>query len=244
MIRSLLALLVFVAIGFACAPKPNLYTSDEVMQEFDPVYLEYENLTARGRIVIEEPSGKTTKGTINIRAKKDSILWFSITPGLGLEAFRGTITKERVMIKDRLNGQDINLTFQEIEDLYDLSLNLDLMQNIIFANIPHEFSYRDRLIRVGQYFELTQARDGFRYHSRVNTSHGKVSELTTTSMKEKGSLLANYHVFEDLGNQPFPNQMLLRLSYNTPDGQQASIINLEMIRTELVNTSLSFPFRF
>jgi hypothetical protein len=244
MIRSLLALLVFVAIGFACAPKPNLYTSDEVMQEFDPVYLDFDNLTARGRIVIEEPSGKTTKGVINIRAKKDSILWFSITPGLGLEAFRGAITKERVMIKDRLNGQDINFTFQEIEDLYDLSLNLDLMQNIIFANIPHEFSYRDRLIRIGQYFELTQAREGFRYHSRVSTTHGKVAELTTTSMKEKGSLLANYHVFEDLGNQPFPNQMLLRLSFNTPDGPQASIINLEMTRTELVDTPLSFPFRF
>ncbi|EOZ96733.1 hypothetical protein A33Q_2043 [Indibacter alkaliphilus LW1] len=244
MIRSFLAMWVLLIVGIGCAPKPNLYTSDEVMQEFNPVYLEFDNLTARGRIVIEEPSGKTTRGTINIRAKKDSILWFSITPGLGLEAFRGTITKDRVMIKDRLNGQDINLTFQEVETIYDLSLSLDLLQNIIFANIPHEFSYRDRLIRVGQYFELTQAREGFRYHSRVSTQHGKVAELTSTSMKEKGSLMANYHVFEDLENQPFPNQMLLRLSFNTPDGPQASIVNLEMSRTELVSSPLSFPFRF
>lgn len=244
MIRPLFALVLVVALGFACAPKPNLYTSDEIMQEFEPVYFDFENFTARGRIVIEEPSGKTTRGTINIRAKKDSIFWFSITPGLGLEAFRGAVTKDRVMIKDRLNGEDINMTFKEIETMYDLSLNLDLIQNIVFANIPHEFSYRDRLIRVGQHFELTQARDGFRFHSRVNTGHGKVAELTSTSMKEKGSLLANYHVFEDLDNQPFPNQMLLRLSFNTPDGPQASIINLEMIRTEIVDTPLSFPFRF
>lgn len=245
MIRIFLGVLLsfsFLLIG--CVKKPNLYTSDEVMQEFEPVYLDFDYLAVRGRIVIEEANGKTTRGTINFRAKKDSIIWFSVTPGLGLEAFRGAITKDKVRIKDRLNGGDINMSFKEIEDRYELNLSLDLLQNMIYANIPHEFSYRDRLIRIGQYFELTQTRDDVRYHSRVGTRHGKVEELNSTSMSGKGTLLANYPTFEDVGNQPFPNKMLLKVSYNSPEGQQVAIINLEMTRIEIIDSPLTFPFQF
>ncbi|EKB48790.1 DUF4292 domain-containing protein [Cecembia lonarensis] len=238
------ALLIFAFVLGGCAKRPNLYTSDEIMQEFDPAYLDFGYLSARGRVVIEEANGKITRGTINLRAKKDSIIWFSITPGLGLEAFRGVITKEKIRVKDRLNGEDINMSFVEIEDRFDLRLSLELLQNVIYANVPHEFSYRDRLIRVGQYFELTQARDGIRYHSRVSTLHGKVQELSSTSMSDRGGLLANYPVFEDLEGQPFPNKMLLKLSYNSPEGVQAAIVNLEMIKVEFSPTSLNFPFQF
>ncbi|RZS96149.1 DUF4292 domain-containing protein [Cecembia calidifontis] len=242
--RFLVLGLVFLALVTGCAKKPNLYTSDEIMQEFEPVYLDFDYLSARGRIVIEEASGKTTRGTINFRAKKDSIIWFSVTPGLGLEAFRGAITKDKLRIKDRLNGEDINMSFVEVEDRFDLKLSLDLLQNIIYANPPHEFSYRDRLIRVGQYFELTQVRDGVRYHSRVSTRFGKVQELSSASMSDKGSLLASYPTFEDVEGQPFPNKMLLRLSYNTAEGIQTALINLELTKIEFSRTSLTFPFQF
>ena len=236
------ALLIFAFILGGCAKRPNLYTSDEIMEEFEPTYFNFEYLSARGRIVIEEANGKTTRGTINFRAKKDSIIWFSVTPGLGLEAFRGIVTQEKVRLKDRLNGEDINMSFTEIQDRFDLKLSLDLLQNIIYANVPHEFSYRDRLVRVGQYFELNQTRDAIRYHSRVSTRHGKVNELISNSLSEKGGLMASYPVFEDVDGQPFPNKMLLKLTFNSPEGSQTAVINLEMSRVEISPTSLTFPF--
>lgn len=245
MIKKFFGAMIVIAFVFGgCAKRPNLYTSDEVMQEFDPSYLDFNYLSARGRIVIEEANGKTTRGTINFRAKKDSIIWFSVTPGLGLEAFRGVITRDKVRLKDRLNGEDINMSFTEITDRYDLKLSLELLQNLMYANVPNEFSYRDRLIRVGQYFELTQARDGIRYHSRVSTRHGKVEELTSTSMLDKGGLLANYPVFEDVEGQPFPNKMLLKLTYNSPEGIQVAIVNLEMTKVEFSPYPINFPFQF
>ncbi|MDO9551352.1 MAG: DUF4292 domain-containing protein, partial [Rhodonellum sp.] len=67
-------LLIFSLFISGCAKKPILYSSDEIMEEFIPNYFEYKYLSARARIVIEESSGKTTRGTLNIRAKKDSVL--------------------------------------------------------------------------------------------------------------------------------------------------------------------------
>jgi hypothetical protein len=242
--KSFSALFILLFIFSGCSRKPILYTSDEVMEEFYPTYLDFDYLSARGRIVIEEANGKTTRGTINIRAKKDSIFWFSVTPGLGLEAFRGVVTRDHLRVKDRLNGEDINMSFGEIQDRYDLKLTLELVQNLIYANIPHQYSYRDRLMRVGRYFELSQSRDGIRYHSRVATTHGKVEELTSTTEKEKGGLTASYPTFEDVEGQPFPNKMLLRFSYDSPDGVQVAIVNLEMTRIEFPQSSLNFPFQF
>jgi hypothetical protein len=186
------------------------------MEEFRSFRFEFEYISAKGRIVLEESNGKVTKGTINLRAKKDSVVWFSITPGLGVEAIRGMVTEEKMRIKDRINGEDINISFVEMIDRYGLKLDLPLMQNLLFANVPQEFSYRDRLIRAGKYFELTQIRDGVRYHSRVSTSHGKVVELTSNTLDDMGAFMASYPTFEDVNGQPFPSKMLIKLSFNSP----------------------------
>jgi hypothetical protein len=154
------------------------------------------------------------------------------------------VTEERMHIKDRINGEDINISFVEMLDRYGLKLDLPLMQNLLFANVPQEFSYRDRLLRAGKYFELTQTRDGVRYHSRVSTSHGKVVELTSNTLDDLGALMASYPTFEDVNGQPFPNKMLLKLSLKSPEGIQNAIIHLEFSRIDYLTEAISFPFHF
>lgn len=245
MIKPSITFLIIAAIFLAgCAKKPILYTSDEIMEEFSPTIFEFEYISAKGRIVLEEANGKVTKGTISLRAKKDSVVWFSITPGLGVEAIRGMVTEEKMRIKDRINGEDINISFVEMFDRYGLKLDLTLMQNLLFANVPQEYSYRDRLLRAGKYFELTQIREGVRYHSRVSTTHGKVVELTSNTLDDKGSFMASYPTFEEVNGQPFPNKMLIKLSFNSPEGVQNAIIHLEFSRIDYLTEAVSFPFHF
>lgn len=241
---SSVIIVVSILMLTGCAKKPNLYTSNEIMQEFSPSYFEFNYLSAKGRIVLEEANGKITKGTLNLRAKNDSTIWFSITPGLGLEAMRGIITTDKIRIKDRINGDDINFSFVEIENRFNLNLSFTLLQNLLYANVPDEFSYRDRLLRIGKYFELTQVRNGFRFHSRVNTRHGKVEELSSNSLDNRGALLSSYPTFEDVNGQPFPKELLLKITYNTHEGIQNAIIHLDFSRIDYLNEPLSFPFQF
>ena len=242
--RLLGVLLVFIFVLSGCVKKPNLYTSDEIMADFHPEYFDFNYLSARARIVIEESNGKTTRGTLNIRAKKDSVLWFSVTPGLGIEAIRGIVTIDKIRIKDRINGQDINMNFKEFEDRFGLNLSLQQFQNLAYANIPNEFSYRDRLLRIGKFFELTQVKDGVRHHSRVSTTHGKVVELNSNSIDNSGSLLASYPIFETVNGQPFPNELLFKLSYKAPEETLKSIVHLEMIKIDTMDEPITFPFQF
>ena len=239
-------LTILFAIGFlsSCAKKNVAYQSSGKMEDFSPIYNDYDFLSAKAKIVIEEESGKITRGSLNLRAKKDSVLWFTVSPGLGMEAVRGLITQEKIQIKDRIGKEDVNLTFKEFETIYGLKLSLELFQNLLWANPPTPFDYKDRLIRVGKSFELTQVRDQVRYFSKVDVNSRKVSELVSNSLDDRGSLLASFPNFQDVESQPFPLEVLYKLAFQLPEGSQNTIINLEWNSIEPHSNPLSFPFRF
>lgn len=227
-----------------CAKKVVLYEGDGQMEEFQPVEASYDYLSAKAKIVIEEESGKITRGTLSVRAKKDSVLWFTMSPGMGMEAIRGLFTQDRIQVRDRVGQDDINLTYAEFQQFYGLKLSLDLFQNVLWANVPFAFDYQDRLLRVGKKFELTQVRDNVRYFSKVETSHGKVSELVSNSLDDRGSVLASFPKFQDVSSQPFPVEVLFKLAYQLPEGSQNTIIHIEWTSIEPNSEALSFPFRF
>lgn len=244
--RLFSGLLLLFALGYlsGCAKKTIVYEGDGRMEDYAPVYSEYGFMDAKAKIVIEEESGKITRGTMSLRAKKDSILWFTISPGMGMEAVRGLVTQEKIQIKDRIGKEDVNLTFKEFETIYGLKLSLELFQNLLWANPPYSFDYKDRLVRVGKSFELTQVRDQVRYFSKIDVNHGKLAEMASTSLDDRGSLLASFSTFQDVNEQPFPADVLYKLAYQLPEGGQNTIIHLEWTSINPNSSSLSFPFRF
>ena len=161
-----------------------------------------------------------------------------------MEAIRGFFTKDRIQVRDNVGQDDINLTYAEFEKLYGLKLSLELFQNVLWAEIPFPFDYQDRLLRVGKKFELTQVRNNVRYFTKVETSHGKVSELVSNSLDDRGSVLASFPKFQEVSSQPFPVEVVFKLAYQLPEGGQNTIIYLEWTSIDPNSSALSFPFRF
>jgi len=238
---TLIIALIFIS---SCSKKTIGYQPDSRMVGFSPIYADYDNLSAKARVVIEEESGKITRGSMNLRAKKDSVLWFIISPGMGMEAVRGLITQEKIQIKDRIGKENINLTFKEFESIYGLKLSLDLFQNLLWANPPQKVGYQDRLLKMGKAYEVTQVRDKVRYFSKVNVDYSKVTEQVSNSLDDRGSLLASYASFQEINSQPFPLEVLYKLAYQLPEGGQNTIINVQWTSIEPFNEALSFPFKF
>lgn len=238
------ALILLVISLAGCAKKVVLYEGDGQMDEFQPAKAQYDYLSAKAKIVIEEESGKVTRGTLSLRAKKDSVLWFTMSPGMGMEAIRGFFTQDKIQIRDRIGQGDIDLTYAEFEKFYGLKLSLELFQNVLWANVPFEVDFEDRLVRVGKKFELTQVRDNVRYFSKVETAHGKVSELQSNSLDDRGSVLASFPKFQDVASQPYPAEVLFKLAYQLPEGGQNTIIHIEWTSIDPNSQALSFPFRF
>lgn len=239
-----LAVLMLVILSWGCAQKVSPVTGKEEMESFAPRITEYGYLEAKAKLVLEENSGKITRGTLQLRAKKDSLIWFSVSPGLGVEAVRGLLSQEKIQILNRMGNEDINLSYGEFERRYGIKLSLGLVQNILWGDSPYPASYEDRLVRVGKKFELTQVRDQIRYFSKIDTRHGKVSELSSISIAGKGSLLASFPEYQNLEAQAFPVEALFKVAFETPEVAQNFRIYITWSSLNPKADPLTFPFRF
>ncbi len=240
----LLAVLMLVIMSWGCAQKISPLTGKEEMESFAPRITEYGYLEAKAKLVLEENSGKITRGTLQLRAKKDSLIWFSVSPGLGVEAVRGLLSQEKIQILNRMGAEDINLSYGEFERRFGIKLSLGLVQNILWGDSPYPASYEDRLVRVGKKFELTQVRDQVRYFSKIDTRHGKVTEISSISIAGKGSLLASFPDYQDILSQAFPTEALFKVAFEEPQVAQNFRIYLSWTSLDPQAEPLTFPFRF
>jgi len=241
--RSLL-LLTILLLNWSCAKIISQPEGGKEMETFSPTVADYQLLQGKAKFVLEEDSGKITRGTLQVRARKDSILWFSLSPGLGVEAIRGLITTDKIQLKDRLGKENLQLSYEEFEKQYGIHLSIELFQNLLWANVPYSAGYGDRLLRVGKKFELTQVRNKVRYFSKIDTRHGKVSEVLSNSLEEESSVLASYPKFQEIQSQLFPSESLFKVNLKAPQGTQNFRIYLQWTSVEPQSNTLSFPFRF
>lgn len=66
-----------------------------------------------------------------LRIKKDSLIWFSLSPGLGIELFRGILTKDSIFYINKLEGTYFAGDYGFIEKNFKAKLNFNHIQSII-----------------------------------------------------------------------------------------------------------------
>lgn len=78
--------------------------------------------------------GKSTSFNVNVRAKKDSALWMSISPALGIEVARLLATQDSVKFIDRLHSTYFKGDYNYISQLLHTELDFDMLQSLLLGN--------------------------------------------------------------------------------------------------------------
>lgn len=81
-----------------------------------------------------EKDKKKTSVSGTIRIKKDSLIWCSVTPGLGIEAARMAISPDSLKIINKMEGTYILNEFNFINELINKGLDYDMLQSLIIGN--------------------------------------------------------------------------------------------------------------
>jgi hypothetical protein len=105
----------------------------------------YEWLTAKfsAEAIIDD---KSTSFNVSMRAKKDSVLWFSISPALGIEVARVIVTKDSVKMIDRLNSKFFIGDFKFISRMLHTEVDFEILQSLLVGNSV-EFYEEDDLLK-------------------------------------------------------------------------------------------------
>ncbi|HVA99036.1 MAG TPA: DUF4292 domain-containing protein [Bacteroidia bacterium] len=93
----------------------------------------YDWLSAKVNVDISVDSSSNSFN-ISLRAKKDSVIWMSISPALGIEVARVIITKDSVKFMDRIHHTYFKGDYNYIDNLLQTELDFDMLQSMMVGN--------------------------------------------------------------------------------------------------------------
>ncbi len=113
----------------------SLKGASDVLKSLDKNKINFTTFTAKIKVQYEDYKGKQPDFNAFVRLYKDSVLWISINATfLSIEAFRILITKDTIIILNKLNKQVEYHSFNYIEDIAHIPLNFSILQDIIIGN--------------------------------------------------------------------------------------------------------------
>jgi hypothetical protein len=141
---------------FSCKSKKEIVVATTV-KEIDtksPAYLldkmyqnetRFETLNAKFSADLNT-AGNSTSFKTTLRIRKDSAIWMSVSPALGIEVARVLITKDSVFFMNRINGTCFAGDFTYFSNLLNTEVDYQLLESLLVGNPIEKFSPEDFIV--------------------------------------------------------------------------------------------------
>lgn len=113
----------------------SLKEGDSILQTIQKNRIKFTTFSGKIKVQYEDSKGKQPDFNAFVRLYKDSVLWISINATfLSIEAFRILITKDSIIVLNKLNKQVEYHPFSYIEKIANIPLNFSILEDIIIGN--------------------------------------------------------------------------------------------------------------
>lgn len=250
----------FVLTTFSCRSPRSIMKAP--IKEKGPEYLftqlsnnelKFDWLTAKVNIEYIEDD-KKTNFQAQIRLRKDSVIWMSFSPALGIEVVRLMITNDSVKFINRLNKTYFFGDYKFVNDFLKTNIDFDVFQSFLTGN---DFQYYEKAkfkasVDNHEYKLSTTSRHKlkeFVKHSDENPivfiqniwlspDNFKITAVKIKEIeKENKKLEAFYNEFKIIDGQLFPVDVNFKISAEID-------ISVSIDYSKIVlNKSMRFPFK-
>lgn len=189
---------------------------------------------------------------VAMRAKKDSIMWFSISPAMGIEVARAIVTKDSVKLINRLNNTYFTGGFDYISKLLQADLDYEALQSLLIGNST-EFYDEDEKLRASidnkQYVLSTVRKRKLKKAIERNKelkepvqsiwldpNTFKITQLLFKDFNTNREFQANYYDYKAVDSTAFPHKILYHIK-----AEKNVFINIEYTKVEK-SEQQKFPF--
>lgn len=91
-----------------------------------------------------EKNAEEVAGTLSIRLRKDSLMWFTVSASIGIQVMKGIIRNDSAFILDNFNKKAYILAIEDLNQINDLPANLSSIQRIFTGELLTYKLLRDR----------------------------------------------------------------------------------------------------
>lgn len=245
--NRLILILILVPLLFvqSCTRKwiGSKNAKDAIASEYQIEELDFTYLSSRIKFKYKSETNKT-RASAQIRMKKDSLIWFRITPGVGIEAARGKITLDSLIIIEKFPKQVHRFSFESLSQKFDFEFSFDLFQSLIIGDLPIEMSTDDIVEKKANHFFVTQEVGDLTVVNQIGNKTRKLENLIASSSANQNTLEIKYSEFKELQEKPFAYKALMVLNYLLEGNKKGkATIDIEHNRVKTQTEKLNFPFK-
>ena len=234
----------------ACGKKPISTSQGPVPEELAIEETDFDYLSSSSKIRYSSED-QNVSATANIRIKKDSAIWISVTPGFGIEAARGLITRDSVIFINRLEKEYSAFSFQELSDKFNFNINYDLLESVLVGDMPRELAAADQVKKQSDHFLIRQQEEALTIDNFVDARLMRVDRVAVvdetnrgaqSGKRSKNTLNLQYEDFEKVDNQWLPFKSVMSLDYQSRGQKRRIQVDIQFKKINIVKESLRFPF--
>ena len=195
-------------------------------------------------------NNQTNAFSANLRIKKDSAIWISISPALGIEVARALITPDSLKFINRINGTFFKGDYKYLNELLQIEVNFKMIQAILLGNAYLHYAieqyisdrenselvlstFKKRRIRRDIDVEIPQI---LTQEVWFSSTQNKIVRMEMQDYRPVRKFTVNYLQFEKVDDLSMPNKLVI-----TAQADKNVKIDLEYSRMT-INKELNLPF--
>jgi hypothetical protein len=195
---------------------------------------DYNWFSAKCKIRVSDKNG-SSEFTASVRAKKDSSIWISVSPLLGIEMARVLLTVDSVFVLDRLNSRITRYGYQVMRQYTNIPITFYTIQDLVSGNALFYDAQKSEAIRQDTSLVLTSSDERVQSSLYLNR-HYQIIKMKIESLKENYTMNVLQNNYTKEGNKPFSQARTIQI-------KSIEDVTIELQFTKItLNEALKFPF--
>lgn len=236
--RALLLVLVLLTMSSCGRKFTDIFSRNNNRLVVNQVKFDYASSKAK---IDYTGDGKSISATANVRIQKDSVIWISLSPGLGVEVARAMITRDSVFFLDKMNKEFWMMDFDSLSRMLDFEVNYSFLESVVLGNLIYPYE-QQKVTRTTENLVYTQQQGGFNFENFIGLKSMKLEKVVARDTASRNTISVNYSAFQLVEDQIFPFQILATIGYQESSGREATKIEIAFKQTQLEKKPLKFPF--
>ena len=206
------------------------------IDEFQFVYL-----SGKAKVSYQDAK-QNFKSSVDIRIKKDSAIWLSFRPAMGIEAMRVLITQDSMKIIDRLKSENYAYSLRELSRNIQFNLDFVLFQAAITGNLISKTKI-DSTYQNTDFQVVTQKNNAIFLQTHIHKNNRKIYKVKLQDVVTQNQGQVNYADFTEYDKQLFAFSCTMVLQYYAQNNMpQNAEMSLKYSKIEVSKKPLRFPF--
>jgi hypothetical protein len=235
------------------------YGADFLFEKMAENQFHFETLSMKASITASSNASKeSTNLTGNIRIVRDSVIWASVSLGLGIEVARLYVTQDSVFFLNRINNEYVAASFGFFNTYFQVDLDFNILQSLLTGN---DFDYYESTkfkasYDAGRYKLTVQERRKQKKYIRsnndarrvliqdtwLNPENFKIEAINIKALEnQQRKLQVNYSNFGKIEGQLFPQRTSFEVFMQETGKNYKSSVNVNFSKIEL-NKQVATPF--